>query len=114
MYKRQLNAHRLIRWSKTTGHQGPLVESLFKLFFMEGADIGDKTVLSEAAEEIGMDRDVVDRLLDGDSDVKEVKDEITHAQTIGVTGVPCFIIDQKYAIMGAQQPETWFKRYNKL
>lgn len=101
-----LNAHRLIRWSKTTGHQGPLVESLFKLFFMEGADIGDKTVLSEAAEEIGMDRDVVDRLLDGDSDMREVKDEIAHAQTIGVTGVPCFIIDQKYAIMGAQQPET--------
>ena len=45
-------------------------------------------------------------MFDGDSDVKEVKAEIAHAQQIGVTGVPCFIIDEKYAVMGAQQPET--------
>ena len=101
-----LNAHRLIRWSQTTGHQGALVEKLFQLYFMEGADIGDKKTLADAAEEIGMDRDVIERLLDGDSDMIEVKNEIAHAQKIGVTGVPCFIIDQKYAIMGAQQPET--------
>lgn len=101
-----LNAHRLIRWSLTTGHQGALVESLFRLFFIEGADIGDNKVLADAADAVGMDRDVVERLLDGDSDMAEVKEEISHAQKIGVTGVPCFIIDQKYAIMGAQQPET--------
>lgn len=101
-----LNAHRLIRWSLTTGHQGALVEILFKLFFVDGADIGDKKVLANAAQEVGMDHDVVERLLEGDNDIKEVKDEIAHAQQIGVTGVPCFIIDQKYAIMGAQQPET--------
>ena len=101
-----LNAHRLIRWSQTTDHQNALVEILFRMFFIDGADIGDKEILANAAEEAGMDRDVVERLFDGDNDVKEVKAEIAHAQQIGVTGVPCFIIDEKYAVMGAQQPET--------
>ena len=101
-----LNAHRLIRWSQTTGNQNALVEVLFRMFFIDGADIGDKEILADAAEEAGMERDVVERLFDGDSDVKEVKAEIAHAQQIGVTGVPCFIIDEKYAVMGAQQPET--------
>lgn len=101
-----LNAHRLIRWSQATGHQNVLVEKLFELFFISGADIGDKAVLADAAEEIGMERDVVERLLDGDSDMEEVKADIAHSQRIGVTGVPCFIINEKYAVMGAQQPET--------
>lgn len=101
-----LNAHRLIRWSQSTGTQNALVEILFRMFFIEGADIGDETVLADAAEEAGMEREVVERLLSGDSDMEEVKADIAQAQRMGVTGVPCFIIDEKYAVMGAQQPET--------
>ena len=63
-------------------------------------------MLTDAAVEIGMESEIVERLFSGESDLQEVKDEIAHAQHIGVKGVPCFIIDQKYAIMGAQQPET--------
>ncbi|MEM8837092.1 MAG: DsbA family protein, partial [Pseudomonadota bacterium] len=49
----------------------------------------------------------------GDNDKNEVKAEIEQAQKIGVTGVPCFIIDQKYAIMGAQQPETLVQAFRQ-
>lgn len=108
-----LNAHRLIRWAQSTGHQNALVEELFKLFFMEGADIGDKAVLADAAATVGMEREVVERLLAGSSDVEQVKAEIAHAQQIGVTGVPCFIIDEKYALMGAQQPETLVQAFQQ-
>lgn len=108
-----LNAHRLIRWAQSTGHQNALVEELFKLFFMEGADIGDKAVLADAAAAVGMEREVVERLLAGSSDVEQVKAEIAHAQQIGVTGVPCFIIDEKYALMGAQQPETLVQAFQQ-
>lgn len=108
-----LNAHRLIRWAATTGHQNDLVEELFRLFFTDGSDIGDKEVLADAAEKVGMDRDVVERLLSGDSDREEVKAEIAQAQQMGVTGVPCFIIDQKYAVMGAQQPETLVQAFQQ-
>ena len=53
-------------------------------------------------EDPGMEREVVETLLAGDADKEEVVQEIATAAQMGVTGVPCFIIDNKYAVMGAQ------------
>ncbi len=49
---------------------------------------------------------MVEALLATDKDRAEVEQEIATAQQMGVTGVPCFIIDQKYAVMGAEAPEN--------
>jgi len=101
-----LDAHRLIRWSRTPGLQDKMAERLFELYFIEGADLTKKETLLDAARDVGMEVDVVSRLLDGDADLEETKAEIAAAQRMGVTGVPCFIIDSKYAVMGAQASET--------
>ncbi|MEM7462118.1 MAG: DsbA family oxidoreductase [Pseudomonadota bacterium] len=102
-----LDAHRLIRWAggQSEELQDKIVLRLFELFFLEGANIGDDHVLVGAADHIGMDGDLVRRLLASSADVEEVKAEIATAQRMGVTGVPCFIIDQRYAVAGAQPPE---------
>ncbi len=103
-----LNAHRLIRWSINGGedvHQA-MVDRLFELFFLEGANLADNDVLVEAGRGVGMDGETLASLLPTDADVKEVQEEIAVAQKMGVTGVPCFIIDNKYAVVGAQNPET--------
>ncbi|MEP0944259.1 MAG: DsbA family oxidoreductase [Rhizobiaceae bacterium] len=99
-----IDAHRVIRWASNEGAQiqDKLVEKLFKDFFMEGAHIGKQEVLVEAAREAGMDASVVAALLATDQDRDAVTQEIAVAQQMGVTGVPCFIIDNKYAVMGAQ------------
>ena len=101
-----LDAHRLIRWASIEGHGEAVVEKLFSLFFEDGADLGDIDVLVEAAVSAGLRGDVVRRLLEGDADRDEVREEIATAQRIGVTGVPCFVIDGRYAVMGAQEPEA--------
>ena len=98
-----LDAHRLIRWATVEGVQAEVVERLFALYFVEGADIGRHAVLAAAAGDAGMDAGVALRLLGGDADRQEVLDEIATAQRIGVTGVPCMIIDSRYAVMGAQE-----------
>jgi predicted DsbA family dithiol-disulfide isomerase len=102
------NAHRLIRWAANGGDgvQQKMVDRLFQLFFEEGANLADQGVLIDAAVEVGMDRALLDKLLPGDSDIREVREEISVAQKMGVTGVPCFIINNKFAVMGAQEPET--------
>lgn len=102
-----IDAHRVIRWAASAGDgvQNKLVERLFQLYFMEGANIGDNDVLTSAATESGMDGAVVLELLKTDRDIDAVTQEIAVAQKAGVTGVPCFIIDNKYAVMGAQEPE---------
>jgi predicted DsbA family dithiol-disulfide isomerase len=101
-----LDAHRLIRWSSSAGAQDAIVERLFRDFFIEGKDIGDRAVLVEAARACGMDADVVAKLLDSDADKEAVRGEIASAQDLGVTGVPFFILNGKFALPGAQPPDV--------
>jgi predicted DsbA family dithiol-disulfide isomerase len=103
-----LDAHRVIRWAGTAGTevQSRLVRRLFQLNFEEGANIGDHAVLIEAAREAGMDVAVVETLLPTDADAEEVRAEIATASRMGITGVPCFLLEGKYAVMGAQDAEA--------
>ncbi|UCI05733.1 DsbA family oxidoreductase [Mesorhizobium sp. B1-1-8] len=103
-----LDAHRVIRWAGAAGEdvQNRLVRRLFQLNFEEGADLGDHVVLVEAAREAGMDATVVETLLPTDADVDAVRTEIATASRMGITGVPCFLLEGKYAVMGAQDADT--------
>lgn len=101
-----LDAHRLIRWSQSAGKQNEMVERLFRAFFLEGRDVGDRAFLVEAAAEIGMDAQAVQRLLEGDADKESVREEIATAQRLGVTGVPFFIFAGQFGMPGAQPAEV--------
>jgi predicted DsbA family dithiol-disulfide isomerase len=101
-----LDAHRLIRWSQASGRQNDVVDRLFNLYFVEGADIGDRDLLAKIAEEHGMDAEAILRGLNSDTDKQAVLDEIATAQRLGVNGVPFFIFANKLAVSGAQPPEV--------
>jgi len=103
-----LDAHRVIRWAGAAGEdiQNRLARRLFQLNFEEGANIGDHAVLIEAAREAGMDASVVETLLPTDADVEAVRTEIATASRMGITGVPCFLLEGKYAVMGAQEADA--------
>ena len=103
-----LDAHRLIRWAGSLGPvaQDTAVDALFKAYFEEGKNIGDDAVLIEAGRQAGLETEVVERLLAGEADRDTVSAEIDQARQMGVTGVPCFIIDMKYAVVGAQPAEA--------
>ncbi len=103
-----INAHRLIRWSMNEGYEvhNNLVELLFVKFFIEGENINDLAVLTKVAEMSGMDHAIVEVLFATNKDKEEVENEILIAQQMGITGVPCFIIENKFAVMGAQEPKA--------
>ncbi|QKC96925.1 DsbA family oxidoreductase [Mesorhizobium sp. NZP2298] len=103
-----LDAHRLIRWAGAAGEavQNRLVRRLFQLNFEEGVNIGDHAVLVEAAREAGMDASVVATLLPTDADIEAVRTEIATASRMGISGVPCFLLEGKYVVMGAQDVDT--------
>jgi predicted DsbA family dithiol-disulfide isomerase len=87
---------------------------LFQLYFEEGKDIGDHEVLIEAARECGMDEAVVRTLLATDADREAVRQEIETASRMGITGVPCFLIEGRYAVMGAQAPDALAEAIRKV
>lgn len=99
-----LDAHRLISWAGAMGNdiQNKLVTRLFEMFFLEGINIGDHKILIETAKSVGMDEKQVAESLKGDQDKELVQQQIAKAHQIGVTGVPYFIVNNKYALSGAQ------------
>ncbi|MEC8318132.1 MAG: DsbA family oxidoreductase, partial [Pseudomonadota bacterium] len=107
-----VNAHRLVRWARQQDRQDEVVESLFQAYFLEGLDIGDRDNLAEIAARAGLDRADASAFLDGVEGVREVLDETRLAYNSGITGVPCFIVDRKYAISGAQEPEAFFPLFD--
>ncbi len=101
-----LDSHRLILWSRADDLQDEVVERLFRAYFIEGRDLTKSETLVQIAEDAGMESDLVEQLLETDSDMQKTKDQIARAQEMGVTGVPCFIIDGRFALAGAEKPET--------
>ena len=100
-----INAHRLIRWAEQGDQQDAVVERLFELYFCEGEDIGEISVLLDAAREGQMDTDLIEEVLATDRDIDEVEKEIALAHELGVQGVPTFVIDQQHLLVGAQRAE---------
>ena len=108
-----LDAHRLIRWAKSEGKQAEIVEALFMAYWSHGCDVGDHIVLADIAGACGMDSAKVLGALASDQDKNEVLQETQHAQKIGVTGVPTYIINRKYGVVGAQSADILAEQIKK-
>ena len=102
-----LDAHRLIHWAGLEGRQTAMVSTLFRAYFQQGRDIGDTATLLELAQAVGLDRNLIARLLDSDADRALIATADRDARARGISGVPFFIVAQQYAISGAQTVETW-------
>jgi len=109
-----LNAHRLIHWAGLEGRQTPMVSALFRAYWVEGRDIGDTGVLADLAQEAGLDRDMIARLLASDADLAGIRARESHARERGVNAVPTFVIAQQYVVSGAQPPELWGRAIDEM
>ena len=103
------NAHRLIQLAKSKGHGNEIEEELFKAHFTEGKNIDDIEELVQTGISIGLDEKEVREMLASDAFSKEVKQDEMQAQSLGIRGVPFFIFNNKYAVSGAQSPDTFLE-----
>ena len=101
-----IHSHRLVRPAAELGLQTPVISAVFDAYFLDGLDIGEPEVLADIAETAGMDREATLRFLLSDADTDTILAEDELARQLGVNGVPCFIINRKYAVSGAQSPEV--------
>ena len=101
-----LDAHRLIAWAQAHGEAEPLVERLFRAYFIEGAFIGDARVLEQLASDAGFDGDAAAAFLASDQGVAEAAGADRRARELGISGVPLFIFNRRVAVSGAQEPDT--------
>ncbi|HUD53573.1 DsbA family oxidoreductase [Parvibaculum sp.] len=109
-----LDSHRLIRWAGTAGCQNEMVDILFRRYFTDAEDIGNHDVLVDAAAEAGMDTDIVADLLIRGADRDLIRREDAAAREMGIQGVPSFVINAKWVIVGAQETPALIRMFDKL
>ena len=108
LVKRQPNTidcHRLIHWAEQdpSGDKSAVMKQrLMELYFKEGADLTDASVLVQAAADVGMDAETVRKRLASDEDVELISGQAMEASDKGISGVPTFVFAGKYAVSGAQ------------
>ncbi|RZK10275.1 MAG: DsbA family oxidoreductase [Flavobacterium sp.] len=107
------NAHRLIQFAKTKGLGDEAEERFFKAYFTEGKDMANLEILTALGSEIGLDEAELQEAFTNDQYAENVYQDIDEAKALGVTGVPFFVFDRKYAVSGAQPPQTFLQTFEK-
>jgi predicted DsbA family dithiol-disulfide isomerase len=100
-----IDAHRLLHLAHEQGGarlQGAVKEALLNAYFAEALNVADHAVLRDITVGAGVDAQAVDRVLASSEYTDEVWADIEQAQAYGATGVPFFVVDQKYGVSGAQ------------
>ncbi len=99
-------AHQLIGLAQLRGRQDEMVESLFRGYFLEGADLTQTDDLVEMARRAGLEDGAARACLNDDAQRQAVLAEDERARALGVSGVPFFVFDQRLAVSGAQEPQV--------
>jgi len=103
------SAHRLIHlgYEKDPAMGAALKEALLHAYFEELLPVGEQEVLLHVGAQEGLDPNEVAETLASDRFADEVRKDEAEAHELGCTGVPFFVIDRKFAVPGAQDPETF-------
>jgi predicted DsbA family dithiol-disulfide isomerase len=108
------DAHRLAKMAEAHGLGGEAAERLFSAYFTEGVRISDDEALVKLGTEIGLDAEAVRSMLASDEYADAVRSDEAIAHEAGFTGVPTIVVDERFAIPGAQPPETLVRLFGKI
>ncbi|CAN5405836.1 protein disulfide isomerase FrnE [soil metagenome] len=108
-----VKAHELTHFAKSRGRQAAMVERLMHAYFEQGLHVGRIPDLADLAEEVGLDRADAVRALESGEFAQAVKDDQAQTRAYGISGVPFFVIDGKFGVSGAQNPEMFEAALNQ-
>lgn len=110
------DSHRLLQLGKVKGAemQTRVVEELFRAYFEEEKDITSHAVLLDAGVKAGLGKEEVQGLLKSNEMGEVVDREVKEAQMRFISGVPHFVINNKYEVGGAQEADTFVEIFEGL
>ncbi len=103
------DAHRVAKLANTKGLEPEITARFMKAYFTEGLNIADIEVLVKLSVETGLDETEVREVLNGKKFADEVKSQIDESRSVGVQGVPFFLLDRKYGVSGAQEEDYFYQ-----
>jgi predicted DsbA family dithiol-disulfide isomerase len=99
-------AHQLIALAGPAGRQDQMVETLFRAYFLEGADLTQRATLAALAQRSGVDPARALACLDDPLQRQAVLDAQRDGRELGVEGVPLFLFNRRLALSGAHEPQV--------
>lgn len=108
------DAHRLTMFAETKGLMNEMTERILRAYFTESRHIGDHDTLIQLASEIGLNKEEVAEMLASEEMGEAVRADEQAARQYGVTGVPFYLINKKFAITGAQPTEVFVQALEKI
>ncbi len=107
-------AHQLLQYAKTQGKQAEMKERIMSAHFVEALHVGRVDVLAKLAAQVGLDSAEVTRVLQAAEFLPQFEADLEQARAYGISGVPFFVIDSKYAVSGAQNPDVFVNAFNQV
>jgi predicted DsbA family dithiol-disulfide isomerase len=110
-------AHRLLQWALQEGGpevQRKLAAELFAVHFTRGGNVADVEQLAAAAGSVGLGVERARAYLASDQGVRELELAFEKARDLGIASVPTFVIDERYAIQGAQPVSSFVRVFEQL
>lgn len=107
-YTNMLDAHRLTKLVASKGNKentDKVIKLLFDAYFTKNLKLADRKVLSDIAKQVEIEEDELNKMLNSNDFIDDVKYDENEAYRRGVNGVPYFVIDEKYVISGCQSIE---------
>jgi predicted DsbA family dithiol-disulfide isomerase len=102
-----LDAHRLLHFAKARGREEAMLDRLYRAYFSEQRSVFDTDSLMALAKDAGLDGSEAREVLNGDAYSEDVDADIKEARLLGVSGVPFFVIDDRYGVSGAQPVDVF-------
>ncbi|MGH8039355.1 MAG: DsbA family oxidoreductase [Stenotrophomonas sp.] len=109
-----LPAHRLMWLAGREGVQAEVGEALFRAHFVEGRNLADPQTLADAGAAGGLAAERITALLASDEGLEEIQAQLAQAQALGIQSVPTFVINDRYALQGAQPPEAFAQALRQI
>lgn len=100
------DAHRVVQLGKLRGRQDAVEERFFSGYLEHGELMSDHATLTRLAVEAGLDEGEVTDVLASDQFSDEVRADEAAAHELGISGVPCFVLDERFAVSGAQPQQV--------
>ncbi len=107
-------AHQLLHYAKAHGKQVEMKERIMAAHFVEARHVGRIAELADLGAEIGLDRADVVRSLEAGEYLEDFNQDVAAAREYGITGVPFFVIDNKYGVSGAQDPSVFVNAFHTI
>ena len=107
-------AHEATEFAREHGKANEFHHVVFRKVYADGLDIGTWDALRAAAQEVGLDPQEMQQVVESGKYTAEVAAQVQEAYQIGVSGVPTYVIDNKYALVGAQPYEVFQRALAKI